>query len=141
MSERRISETLLEKTLLEAATALAAHLRALPAAESGWRTMDSAPRDGTWILIYYSDVCMPTFAFWAGGHWQSNRLGTNTPRFWRYPPAPPEAAAPAEPAASDAEKERFRLALHQIAYEASMSNKDTIVKHARDALSRQGEGE
>lgn len=65
----------------------------------GWRTMESAPRDGSWILLYDAGHKNPYLhaQFRRGAWWgqltQSGRAVVwNDPRHWQPLPAPPTAA-------------------------------------------------
>jgi hypothetical protein len=84
------------------------HLRVLRDAEDGWRTMDSAPKDGTRILVYQDkedDDLVPQIAMWSEHAgcwvlaWDHERFdGDNweVPSHWRPLPAPPVTYSPHE---------------------------------------------
>lgn len=65
------------------------------AAEDGWRTMESAPRDGTSILVNVPGFGMGLFVlFWMDARWREpahmNGLKID-PTHWRPLPEPPAA--------------------------------------------------
>lgn len=114
-------------------------------AESGWRTMDSAPKDGTRVIV--SD------GGYVGQGWfhpvEEAWLDCDgiVPTLWQPLPAPPGAAAPAEPV--DLNEVVLIDALDRYAFERWATDGVLTVEKAmiaareavRCALSRQGEGE
>lgn len=83
--------------------ALQAQLSALPVAPDGWRTMDSAPRDGTRIIAGWYGGAEPEIVRWdySPVHHRSGELCWTDgyhhycePRGWQPLPAAPTTAAP-----------------------------------------------
>lgn len=80
-----------------------------PAADDGWRPIETAPKDGTDVLVCLSDTV--AIAHWskglggsgwlddsgAGHHDYWNYVGLISPTHWRPLPAPPAALHPAAP--------------------------------------------
>lgn len=74
-----------------------------PAEGEGWRTIDSAPRDGTVVLTVCMDAQRPRVnaAWWRDGWWRSFRPTLDKfqtenpfrwfPTHWRPLPSPPES--------------------------------------------------
>lgn len=62
----------------------------------GWRTMDSAPMDGTFVLVATASGMVATMQFCAAGYWRSHVDGRPgiVPIAWQPRPAPP---APVQP--------------------------------------------
>jgi len=63
----------------------------------GWLPIETAPKDGTWVMLFYNKMCVPIISFydeerlgWSCKH----TLGSNTPTHWRPHPASPEATRP-----------------------------------------------
>src|SRR5690242_10441381 len=76
------------------------------AAPAGWRSIESAPRDESWILLVERTK---GGAYWALGVWASSLIRTGwfhstgkpisfNPTHWMPLPPPPSAAAPSAPA-------------------------------------------
>lgn len=72
---------------------------------SEWRTIDSAPKDGTAFLAYYPQRrgfsarqdCIPVFwSGWGGGCWQNSTSGHHItgdePSHWQELPDPPKGS-------------------------------------------------
>lgn len=63
---------------------------------SGWRSIDSAPKDGTWILFYVHRYAVPTVGKWyergryESGFWMSSAMQIS-PTHWMPLPTPPVA--------------------------------------------------
>lgn len=59
----------------------------------GWRSMDSAPKDGTSILVYsrpYARIVMARWSTWSGGaYWMQFGSGEVFPTHWMPLPRPP----------------------------------------------------
>jgi hypothetical protein len=74
----------------------AAALSASP--QDGWKTIDSAPKDGTGILAYVDGFGMGQFVlFWLDGYWRegASLMGLKTqPTHWQPLPAPPALPQP-----------------------------------------------
>ena len=67
----------------------------LALAETPWRPIEEAPKDGTWIMTYcpaLSVASYPTVVFWDDG-WvpPGNDLSEVEPTHWMPLPAPPDA--------------------------------------------------
>lgn len=66
----------------------------LMAAREGWRPIETAPRDGAWILVWLGGIsnCADTVQ-WAYGDWWNGCSGhvpsAAAPTLWRPLPAPP----------------------------------------------------
>lgn len=65
-----------------------------PVPDGGWRSMDSAPRDGTWVMLWWPEwhhTAIP--GYWLFDHWDADRalspLETPPPRAWMPLPPPP----------------------------------------------------
>lgn len=66
----------------------------------GWQPIETAPKDGTWIMLYYSDKYVPSIGFW--GEFGGGKMAWSCPErkftYWRHLPAnpttPPIQAAP-----------------------------------------------
>ena len=65
-----------------------------------WRTIDSAPRDGTWVLLYSAaETLEPYGAGWwdqVAGTWIMASLGGYEPTHWQPLPEPPASAEDGE---------------------------------------------
>lgn len=75
------------------------HTAALSASpQDGWKTIDSAPKDGTGILAYVDGFGMGQFVlFWLDGYWRegASLMGLKTqPTHWQPLPAPPALPQP-----------------------------------------------
>ena len=69
---------------------------ALEAAEGGWQPIETAPKDGTWVLAYDADEYGETTetAHWVrngmfGGAWEISDEMQIKPTLWMPLPAPP----------------------------------------------------
>lgn len=96
----------------------------------GWQTMESAPRDGTWILAYWPTMPMTTYprvVFWDDGWICTDRdMGEYFPTAWMPLPAAPQP--PALGAPGWVEKVRT-LATEALAHiDRRESSADTAIK-------------
>lgn len=60
---------------------------------SDWRPIDTAPKDGTWVLIYSPLISIslyPMAAFWDDGWMSVVALETFPATHWMEMPTPPE---------------------------------------------------
>jgi hypothetical protein len=63
------------------------------ASVTGWRPIESAPRDGTLIICagrYPNGVAYVDTVFWAHEHWWGHK--TDAPTYWQPLPSPPLSA-------------------------------------------------
>jgi hypothetical protein len=62
--------------------------------EDRWRTIDSAPNDGSWVFVYWRSMSIalyPLVAFWNGEDWDTReRIGLVMPTHWMPLPPPPK---------------------------------------------------
>lgn len=64
----------------------------------GWQPIETAPKDGTWVMLFYRPSCVPLVTFWAEysaarSDWAHRKeLGNNVPTHWRPLPWPPATA-------------------------------------------------
>lgn len=70
--------------------------------EEGWRTIDSAPKDGTPVLIAQAATGSIRWAVWSEGFWRDGQkraggqiVGCPSPTHWRPQPAPPALSSEA----------------------------------------------
>ena len=72
---------------------IASH-RALEKRVGEWQPIETAPTDGTWILLFYNIACVPQMTFWSRMHqdWAHRKeMGNNAPTHWQPLPEPPAA--------------------------------------------------
>ncbi len=58
-----------------------------------WRPVETAPKDGTWIMLNYRSTCVPIITFWSDTteDWaHRDQLGTNKPTHWMPVPEAPK---------------------------------------------------
>lgn len=61
---------------------------------NGWQDIESAPKDGTYVMLYRPCRSHPVFGRWLDyrGSWWSEGLPIE-PTHWQPPPAPPALEA------------------------------------------------
>lgn len=89
----RYGERCLEAHVEDVLEVLLRHLSgALPEGRPEWRTMDSAPRDGTWILVHFGRwdgrYNPPRVVRCVSGHWYDGEASFVEPSGWIPVPAP-----------------------------------------------------
>jgi len=61
---------------------------------SEWQPIETVPKDGTEILLWYADMKAVNVAFWDGGQWRIRYAEGEhdlwEPTHWMHLPAPPE---------------------------------------------------
>lgn len=70
------------------------YYRATPTADPGWQDMESAPRDGTEVLLSYAQSKSRIIARWLSGGWDDGDYKSFMPdsyfSHWRPLPPPPQ---------------------------------------------------
>ena len=55
-----------------------------------WQPIETAPKDGTWCLVFSERAKIPAVAYWVrDGLWMSMAGGVSKPAFWMSLPIPP----------------------------------------------------
>lgn len=77
------------------------HIAKLGLLRTGWLPIESAPKDGTEILVYCpNQKRMQHVAHWwrsadgLSGRWENSQCGQCKPTHWMPPPAPPQKDTP-----------------------------------------------
>jgi hypothetical protein len=98
-----------------------------PAPDSGWMPIETAPKDGTWILAYEQGAEIPAPRRWENGFWLDEEDNMTigqfaySPTHWRALPAPPGSAPPP---ATAVEFDRIRALLVRYAARLQDKNKE-----------------
>ena len=78
--------------MILAAETIASRIRAIPVA-SPWQSMDSAPRDGTEILVWGVGLERVALVRFYDDHWGTGFWYVTEPLFWLPTPPPPTQEA------------------------------------------------
>jgi len=62
----------------------------IPARVPEWQPIETAPKDGTWILVISDSYSGPVTAYWEKDGWFSEYAECNGVRFWMPLPAAPK---------------------------------------------------
>lgn len=59
---------------------------------SDWQPIETAPKDGTWVLVHRAHWYLPELVQWTyRGYWESWAHGPFQPTHWIPVPLPPDA--------------------------------------------------